>query len=988
MDVNNTWFHLRLGFRDWEPVIRQTPIPEANVSEWATATGDRGIAWDPEFGGIALLRQVPLLTAASALRPSTGASRGAAVDGFRNVFWISDDGREIQVQPSGARRTGKYWSVADLNLGCEPSPRGVFAPVPTSAPSPPSGPPPTLRGIAATADHHLAVGMQAPSGLLIFDLDAGDSPCLWRWPVAIDFRPWLIVATADGGVAIVDFNETTGVARLWQLDRTFTPVDLVAVTGAAPARRADFSPVGTEPTPMLPTCAPGEGRIIPGKPVAVTAPVGLAALPDGSLLLLDAGPPGSPARIVRLRGGRSISTTALDASLTAPQLGVDIAGAGALAVVVDPPGPGGAVNGRAYMISTLYPQAFELAFVANGDAFTMKLQARALPTTGGASPALAVAGDQVLFQSAGRWFPLEEQPRYRYLPAATLCAGQPVSDKHAMVFDGKEPGCVWHRILADACIPAGCEVQIRSRAADDLERLERAGWTDLHPLQQRSDGSELPFDQPFGAATATTDHLGTFETLIMSAEGRHLQLEITLVGDGRASPKIRALRIYYPRFSYLHRYLPAIYREDGLAADFLDRWLANPEGILTTIEGRIASAETVLDPATAPLAYLDWLASWFDAMLDPDWDEGRRRLFLKFAWLLYQWRGSALGLLSFLRLAIDECPDESVFRPLRAETSCELGALGGFGLRVVEDFERRQFPPVLLGDPTNAVAGLITEAGKWNPRDGGSQLHALFREWLLCRYGSAPGKGQKPDGAALLDRVSAAWELDKPLTSVSALRFSAVPPSNPRERADWEAFAAVTFDFGYPSVSAADLGQWREFLARRYGTIEALNQAWGRTGAARWAGFGSVPLPSELPSDGTPLDDWRDFISLALPIRRNAHRFTVLVPARVGEDPAARATRLRRVEAIVEAEKPAHTSFEVKPFWALFQIGSARIGLDTVLGESSRFLPMVLDAGYLREGYLAEDHPWTATDRQVIGRDRIQRNETWTSTTAAHSQTH
>lgn len=627
--------------------------------------------------------------------------------------------------------------------------------------------------------------------------------------------------------------------------------------------------------------------------------------------------------------------------------------------------------------------------MARGDVFTLELRARALPTSGGASPALAVAGDQVLFQSAGRWFPLEEQPRYRYLPEATLCARQPLAD-NALVFDGKEPACVWHRILADACIPAGCEIRIRTRAADELDRLGRAGWTALHPLQQRSDGSELPFDQPFGPASATRDHLGTFETLIMSAEGRYLQLEIKLVSDGRASPKIRALRIYYPRFSYLHCYLPAIYREDRAAADFLDRWLANPEGILTAIEGRIASAETVLDPATAPLGYLDWLGSWFDAMLDPGWDDGRRRLFLKFAWLLYRWRGSALGLHGFLRLAIDECPDESIFQPLREGTPRELGALGGFGLRIVEDFERRQFPPVLLGDPTSAAPGLAAEAGKWRPGDGGSRLHALFGEWLLRQYELARRDNQDLDWATLLARVSAAWQLKPPLTSASELRFSAVPPSNPKERADWEAFAAVTFDFGYPSVRAADLGRWQELLARRYGTIEALNQAHGRTGAARWASFGSVTFPPEhqLPPDGTPLDDWRDFVSLALPIRRNAHRFTVLVPARVGEDPGARATRLRRIEAIVEAEKPAHTSFEVRPFWALFQVGSARVGLDTVPGESSRFLPMVLDAGHLREGYLTEDHPWTATDRQVVGRDRLQRNDTWTSTTAAHSRTH
>lgn len=182
------------------------------------------------------------------------------------------------------------------------------------------------------------VGTLAPAGLLIFDLDTGDSPCFWRWPAPLDFRPRLIAATPDGGVAIVDFNETTGAARRWQLDRSFAPVELGASTGPAPGRLPDFSPVGTEPTPMPEMPLPGEGRIGPGMPVPVTAPVGLAALPDGSLLLLDAGPPGSAARILRLRAGRLLSATVLDANLTAPQLGADITDTCGLAVVADAPG--------------------------------------------------------------------------------------------------------------------------------------------------------------------------------------------------------------------------------------------------------------------------------------------------------------------------------------------------------------------------------------------------------------------------------------------------------------------------------------------------------------------------------------------------------------------------------------------------------------------------------------------------------------------------
>jgi phage tail-like protein len=483
--------------------------------------------------------------------------------------------------------------------------------------------------------------------------------------------------------------------------------------------------------------------------------------------------------------------------------------------------------------------------------------------------------------------------------------------------------------------------------------------------------------------------------LLASTVGRYVQLAITLAGDGRSSPKIRAMRVYYPRFSYLERYLPAVYREDRAAADFLDRWLANPEGLFTAIEGRIAAAEVALDPATAPPEYLDWLGGWTDTLLDPSWDDARRRLFLKFAWLLYKWRGSSVGLHCFLRLATEDCPEESIFEPLldtwRACTTCGRESRRGFGLRIVEGFERRRVAAPLLGDPTGAPGpSLLSDARAWRPADGGSRLHVLFRQWLLCKHGPLPRDGGLPDWPALVDRVAGAWNVSLPSRDPAQIEFSPVPPSNPRERADWEAFAAATFEFAYPNVAAEDVDGWREFLARRYPTIEALNRAYGRTGSAQWTYFAAIPLPAEheLPADGTPFDDWRDFVSLALPIRRNAHRFTVLVPAFRGEDPAARAQRLQRVAAIVELEKPAHTSFDVRPFWALFQAGSARVGIDTVLGESSRFLPIVLDAGYLREGYLAEQHPWTATDRQVVGRDRLQRNDTWTSTTAAPFPTH
>jgi hypothetical protein len=85
-----------------------------------------------------------------------------------------------------------------------------------------------------------------------------------------------------------------------------------------------------------------------------------------------------------------------------------------------------------------------------------------------------------------------------------------------------------------------------------------------------------------------------------------------------------------------------------------------------------------------------------------------------------------------------------------------------------------------------------------------------------------------------------------------------------------------------------------------------------------------------------------------------------------------RSKRLAKVEEIVRHEKPAHTDFDIKFYWALFQVGGARLGLDTILGESSRYVALVLGVNYLGQSYLEGSHPWDVTDRTVLGRDPLK----------------
>src|SRR6185295_13644105 len=126
------------------------------------------------------------------------------------------------------------------------------------------------------------------------------------------------------------------------------------------------------------------------------------------------------------------------------------------------------------------------------------------------------------------------------------------------------------------------------RAPIHLERQPDLTWTPL--------GSELPF------ATATAprqpDRSGLFEVLLQAAggnvrriAGRYLRLGFRLLSDGRHSPTVHAARIYYPRFSYQERYLPAHFRQQedrdeetpaapANGADFRERFFALAEGML------------------------------------------------------------------------------------------------------------------------------------------------------------------------------------------------------------------------------------------------------------------------------------------------------------------------------------------------------------------------------------------------------------------------
>ena len=462
-----------------------------------------------------------------------------------------------------------------------------------------------------------------------------------------------------------------------------------------------------------------------------------------------------------------------------------------------------------------------------------------------------VTGRDPTKDSAVRWVQLQAIDQPRYERTATLLTP---------VFDGKERDCVWHRLCVDACIPPETKVEVWTRTENNEQLLDTIPFTPEPQLYLRGAGAEVPYYQPFPELEQRSDTTGTWEFLFQEARGRYVQIKLVLTGSGRATPQLRALRAYYPRFSYPKQYLPGVYQENAESASFLERLLANMEGFYTEIEGKMNDVSALFDARSAPPETLDWLAGWFGLMLDPLWAQiqkrrqhieksgskppaDRRRLFIRFARKLYERRGTSDGIKFALHLLLDPCLETTLSR-LKAAA--------------------------LIPNPT--LRDELARLGLRYPTDTASDelLDNLLYDYLLTP--------QRPSKIRIVER----------------------------------------------------------FLTRE-----------GRAVAA-----------------GDPTQVGKTASSEET-IQASAHRFSVLIPE--GLPPAEEAM----VTRIVNLEKPAHTQFEVRRYWDFFRVGEVRLGLDTVLGEESRFGPMILGRDYLAEGYLYPAPPMDVSERLIADRDAL-----------------
>lgn len=881
VDVNGSRFHLLLSEQDWLHGVAGDSGPAPSVSG-----GDQpDLEWSSS-DGLHLRGFVPFVRDGLPPRLGRDDRRGADVDRFGTWWVVGEDRRTLTATRDD--ETEVVWPSAP----CEPT-GTTFEPE-----SPAAGTDTMLGGVAATDDHRLVVGLldDAEPGLLVFDLVAGGGPVHVAWVGPLPFRPIDLATRPGGGVLVLDADpDVAGPARVWPLDRQLQPV---LTEPLEPVR------VFVEPCPPPePATAAGDGRhralpwdLPPGRPTAIDS------LSDGTFVVLD-----EEADEIRHHDGETVlaALPLADALTGRVDEGTDeFVLAHDIAIVESDD------EARRLFVSD---RSGTQVFVFDIGPGTIEPRADDYPLRRHRGRALVGWCGDAWFDTAEDWYPLVLRRRPRHAIEGIV---------ESRVFDSGIERCRWHRIHLDGCLPTGTAVLIESRAHDDPAAVLRAPWrSEPQPYRRRS-GSSLPIEPP-GRDVGPT---GTWETLLQRADGRYCQLRLTVRGRPTTSPQVHALRLVYPRFSYLHEYLPAVYDEQDRPTRFLERYLANPEGLLTELEDRVDAAHLLVDPRAVPAEHLDWLASWLGWSFDYDLVDERRRLFLRHAVELMHRRGTVGGLVRMLELVLSDCPAEAL----------ATDGPDPFGIRVIESFRTRRLGSVVPDGPGAIDTSVVTDpTERWVPRLGAAELHHRFRLFLDRRYGTS------------WSVAMGTWVADR---SRASLTVSPTTPSEPGEAEDWRAFLGEQLGLREVRLGVEELPLYRRFLLQRYGRVERLAAAHGL--AATPDSFDDVSFPTTLPATGAALDDWHAIVARAVPIATAAHRFTVLLPIDIDTDPHKQARLVARARRVVAAERPAHTTFDVRPYWAAFRLGDARLGIDTQIGRSSRTVALVVGIDELASAHL------------------------------------
>ncbi|HWP92870.1 MAG TPA: phage tail protein I [Thermodesulfobacteriota bacterium] len=213
--------------------------------------------------------------------------------------------------------------------------------------------------------------------------------------------------------------------------------------------------------------------------------------------------------------------------------------------------------------------------------------------------------------------------------------------------------CQWNRLELKVDLPPKTLLEVYYYSSDDQNLRDKIDQILSDPAKSTEEKADSIDNQ---IVTWVGPEKNPKDMLFRKKTGRFLWLKLALsTFDEKVRPAVTEMRVYYPRISYL-RYLPAVYQEDPISSEFLERFLSLFETVFYGLETEISAVFKYFDPDTTPENFLTWLASWLNFGLEEAWPEGKKREFIRRASELYKLKGTALGIQRLIEIYTGKTP--------------------------------------------------------------------------------------------------------------------------------------------------------------------------------------------------------------------------------------------------------------------------------------------------------------------------------------------
>jgi phage tail-like protein len=488
-------------------------------------------------------------------------------------------------------------------------------------------------------------------------------------------------------------------------------------------------------------------------------------------------------------------------------------------------------------------------------------------------------------------------------------------------------GGLWERVWVDAEIPPETDVV-----------LEVAVGEDPTIAPSTLDWRRSP----------TLDVLLT--TLVDQSTARYLWVRVTLKSfDARSTPTLLQVQAATVAPSYLD-YLPRIYRRDDAATRFLERWLALARSDLGDWERALEETPRRFDARTVAEADIGKLASWVALALPPRMDAVEQRRLLEDTAPLYRRRGTPAGIRDMVRRNLgatihlfEAFRERRVWQlgreaKLGIDTRLAAGAPGGLivpgytyadrdlaGLRgeyydgtKFEILRHTQVDPVVDFDWQdrspfeNRVPPLQFPKDYFSVRWSG-QVRARYSETYTFRTRSDDGVRLRVGGRLIIDN----WTDHSATQDAGQIRLEA-GRWYPIVLEYYEKTGSASIELRWSSAS-----QRSEIVPQE--CLYSVQDESAEIEPMRHGGCETIEVGSAVVGEGRPQTPADYGAALA---DDYAHLFTVVVPAAQ----VALAAQRQALRELIEAEKPAHTDFDLCLVEPRMRVGvQARLGIDSIV---------------------------------------------------------